>query len=436
MQNRIFEIDNLLKELSALGDISSEQINNYLLYYKLEAPNYEEFNIKSICDKLLKKYRKKIGKSIDYENGDNYSVFKNSNIDNGIKLYINFGIDNIESSIIKIFDYINKNNIEYLIKIDSYVNTDSLVISVNDKESAKKVVGFVNKKFEDNTRGATPFLSRIGEVSIGYADEINYTNFVARILSSYFKNRELSKVCYGDFISYVDELNGESIDELLMILSIDKEYISNIKYNLNLLQISLKDNQDIDDILDNIINIEKISIDKPLEPVIKKVPKEQLLINYINYCLDKYGINQTKAQIKEFYNGTRSDIEDKYLLITKDNNFRDCFRSNDMINQIHDIINSNSLDEYIEKITNKTDYSIITSLLDEYILYSINYSNKNTTINLLNAFINSKDYNIIDDNFKQKFINLDVANKIMYIVEDNIESYINELENNTNILKK
>ena len=76
MQNRIFEIDNLLKELSALGDISSEQINNYLLYYKLEAPNYEEFNIKSICDKLLKKYRKKIGKSIDYENGDNYSVLK------------------------------------------------------------------------------------------------------------------------------------------------------------------------------------------------------------------------------------------------------------------------------------------------------------------------------------------------------------------------
>jgi len=462
MNDRIFEINDLLHEFVRMdknyGYLTEEQIYNYLAYDK--AGSNTSYELKPVWDTLIKQFDKTKSNTTLNKGLEGWLTLRSKNhadYKKSIKLYINLPYDKLEKASIKIFKFLDKKKINHISKISNNIRNDGLIIRVNDANEAREIINFVNKKIGKDARRTNPFTFREGIVGIGYDGNSSYNKFISFVISEYIKDRKdknmIDSVSYGDFNSYVIELYKYYFeqnhinefrstyifsDDLKRIKSSDfyfdeKELLLNYENMFKVLIASLYENNNVNDIIGYIIDLqgdnyskEKMNSYSNISTKENEIDVVQVLNDYIKYAIKEYGFNQAYSQLEAFMYDTVEDVPDKYRFITSKNNFRDSFKQTDMANKIRYVIKD--LKEYMRSFI-KTDLEELTLLLNEY----IDYVGYEQAIKELSEFQVSREYSVLNPKYRERFANVDMANNMRFITENNVELYINEYLKNQKV---
>ena len=453
MNDRIFEINDLLHEFVRMdknyGYLTEEQIYNYLAYDK--AGKNTSYELKPVWDTLMDNLDKPKSNTVFTRGIEgwltvrsrNYADYKKS-----IKLYVNLPYDKLEKDSLKIFKFLDKKKINHVSKICSNIRNDGLVIRVNDANDAREIIEFINKKIGKDARRTNPFTFRDGVVGIGYDGNSSYNHFISFVISEYIRDRKdnnnLDSVSYGDFNTFVIDLykyyfEQKHINELKNTFNFsdelkrlttnnyhfnENELILNYENMFKVLIASLHENNKTNDILGYIVDLqgERYTSDK-LKSYSKTETKEEnnmefieVLNNYIKFAIKKYGFNQAYNQLNAFMYDTVEDVPDKYMFITSKDNFREQFKQCDMANKIKYVVKN--LREYMRSFV-KVDLEELTTLINSYI-DKFGLASKHS----LTMFKLNKNYDFIDDSFRDLFMNVDMANNIKYIITGSVDEYV------------
>lgn len=470
VNDRIFEINNMLLELASKtknqGVLSENEIYNYLVYDKTETyfVNDEEEN--KVWKSLINKLDKPKGNIGFYRELPGWLTIRSKEFFNSakaFKLYVNLPSEYIEKYSIKIFKFLDKKKIKNISKISDSIRTDGLVIRLSDINDARKVIEYINKICSKVASKTNPFTYRIQNVGIGYDGKSSYNSFISSIISKYLEYRyttnTLIKVSYGDFKSYCEELyrnyfvNKSELNSLKetnfyqrelerltneSILYKEQYFLVNVESMFKIFISSLNENANTNDVLGYILDLQD---DKYISSRIEEFSKilnntqnrnnniqnnnenlKELLDDYTKFAIKKYGLVQAKKQLKAFMEDM---TRDRYVYITSSNNFRQRFRDVDMLNNIHTLIQN--VDSYCDSL-NKIDYTSLTDILNSY----IEYVGKDEAIKTLSSLQKDENYSVILDEYREQFINLEMANKIQFITENNLVEYIQTLLNKQN----
>ena len=450
MNDRIFEINDILSQFVRMdknyGYLSENQIYNFINYDKLEKNAGNDLT--KVWNSIIKELgNKKNNTNCNFGQEGFLTIrsYKYCDYKKCIKLYVNLPIEKIEKDSIKIFKFLDKKKINHVSKIANNIKNDGIVIRVETPEEAREIINFINKKFSKDLRKTNPFTFREGLVGIGYDGNSSYNKFVSFVICEYLKSRKdnnnMSGVSYGDFNSYVVELynyyfkDNKNLDELkkTYVFADDLKRIESTDYHFNenellfnyenmfkVLIASLNENNKTNDIIGYISDLkdDKYENDRIKEysskPTIECVT---ILDDYIKFAIKEYGFKQAYDQLEAFIYDTSDQAIDKYMFITKKNNFRELFKEYDMANNIHKYIKN--LNDYMRTFV-KTDLTQITNTINAY----IDFVGYDRALVDLKKFEKTRNYDFLDENFQDLFANLDIANNMRFITENNVEEYI------------
>ena len=88
-----------------------------------------------------------------------------------VKIYATFAKEDMESCVIRIFDYISKNNFATYSKVSDVVRADSIVLRMVNPKEADKVINFINNDqyLSGKARKTNPFLMKVGVVQLPFS---------------------------------------------------------------------------------------------------------------------------------------------------------------------------------------------------------------------------------------------------------------------------
>ena len=147
--------------------------------------------------------------------------FANGEINgNEIKLYIPIDYNHIEEGANQLFDFMAANNIEHQSKIASIIRNDNLVVRVNTKEDAQKIVNFVNSNpyIQEGMIKVNPFLPNYNGIGITMDNSESFNMVLCRIINSFLtclkNNNRLD-------LFTVDQLNKYIVNSISRIEDLD-----------------------------------------------------------------------------------------------------------------------------------------------------------------------------------------------------------------------
>lgn len=126
------------------------------------------------------------------------------------KMYFACPKEFIEYASYRIFDFIDKNNMDCFSKVAKKVRSDAIVIRIPNPDDALKVINFINndRGLKKIARDTNPFSYKIGNVAVAYDDLLSYNSIVAEILSNYFVElRRMNKLESASVESFSSFLN-------------------------------------------------------------------------------------------------------------------------------------------------------------------------------------------------------------------------------------
>ncbi len=307
--------------------------------------------------------------------------FHNSTLNNPnhVKLYLSFGKDDMEECVKIIFDYIDKMNFETYSKVARTLRSDSVVLRMTNIEEAKQLINFINNNeyLKSKAKEVNPFTIHNGVVGMAFDKYLSYNSIMAYTISEYFKNvNDFDKVNIDDFKRYVIDLYNsifvdksklEKFKNSSIFQENERRFNSNNSEIVNFYQIfrtmflSLNDKTELDDYFNLISECqdERVSkglmthfdkYDKKVNDDKTKQDKEKLLREFIIYASKKYGNKNVLLILQDYINGNVNAI-------TRDNGFRELFRTNLLRKDILDIT-LNNLEGYIQNTLQPKDEMI------------------------------------------------------------------------------
>lgn len=190
------KIDLFLKQIQLLskthGKIGQRHIYNYLTSQSIPEEEIRD-DLSDVFDSLIEKNKNNPEMEVfvaanwpyfcQFKSNESWRVYEM----NPIKLYIPLKKENMQQSVQKIFDFINKNNIHHCSKLARETRVDDLVIRVFSKEDADKIIAFVNNNNElkKNMYDANPFTITEGKVGMAMDRIVSYNDTVAKYIYNY-----------------------------------------------------------------------------------------------------------------------------------------------------------------------------------------------------------------------------------------------------------
>ncbi len=114
--------------------------------------------------------------------------------EDSIKLYINLKSEYLKDSLKIMFDFLNKNSIDFQAKLSDADKLDNLVIRVNNVENAKIISDFVNKNVpKEFIKNPNPFTMNDGNVGLAKDRDKSYNNEISILLMQFVYNYDLNK---------------------------------------------------------------------------------------------------------------------------------------------------------------------------------------------------------------------------------------------------
>lgn len=322
-----------------------------------------------------------------------------------VKLYIPVDSEHIERSAKEIFDFLARENITHNSKIGKRVRFDDIVIRVESKEDADKIIQFVNKNkyIQSGMLPANPFTVKDNNIAIAWDGMLSYNNVVSSWVSEYInyeKDRNnLDNVSFSQFYSYVYAKSkslfneGKGLDEyahklyLSGVIKHDNDSntidgaLVNYYYVTKLLLLSLdfsNKKEDVYSFIDMVNNEEQHRKDTDYIHRLRvgKVNKNNMFTEQqkaalklaYEYMREKYGYEDTKDHFLEFlYTG-------KYTAITRYKGARDLLFNNGIDKNVASSIvlswKTEVLNDAIMKTYNKYGYDQAYGALMQMICYN------------------------------------------------------------------
>lgn len=425
--------DEICNQLSKYGIDKNEQLNEEITQLKNEFKDKKDIVIEnnnifffiSLDSKTISKYK--------------------------CKIYLNANKKNYVKTLRKIFNFICSNDIPCECNLSLTVAPDSTIIKTKKIKDCKKIIDYINsdKKIVKNLNPVSPF--SVDENMLVICDDVlNYNLFVSGVIYEYFMSIDKSK----------DEI---SLKGLVDYLIIKYDYIFNNPKGFNVLKNSCEyqrllnhfsklykpDEEELIFNIDKLFQIFMLQLNPDIkfeylydkisllcdDTYISKKKKEykklhsskfnkflikSLLDEYIIYCFDNYGLKETLDKLSEFMNDDYSS-EERYLLITKKNNFRKKFVENNMIFNIKRVVSD--ISSYVNELFN------LRSILDSYIILGISKYGITGIKIQLNEFINSTEieYKYITKSFRDKFEKNQMHINHIRLIKNTSDKYINDL---------
>lgn len=292
------------------------------------------------------------------------------------KLYLTFPKDKINYCVKKVFDFIDKNNMPTCSKVADTLRADSVILRMVKLEDAKKVMDFINSSDLSMYANLTnPFLMRNGKVGMACDNLLSYNTVVSTLLKKYFEqcrnNNKLNIASVQDFTQFVKNYGVDIFNNMSKIddLSLEYGFASNRHRFENFGQFAMNHQQIFDLIL--------ISLD----------PK--------------------------------STEKDYYEHVSNCNNFEDVKKYVDYYNDIY--INKHSFVQENFKLAEQT--------LNDYIKYAKeNYGQSMVSQYLYKYMEGNSSVITRTNNFRNKFQNYITPNIIISIMGQDLNAYINNIE--------
>ena len=381
------ELDAFFDNLKNIIQYNNGQIDEHCIYNMLMRYDfgYDEFLSGKNLDYLFVKwedyYRNK--KNISVYNSPSqarFLQFVNSNSSGAeyVKLYVSLKLDYMEDGVKRIFDFLEKNNIEHHSKVSDCIRSDSIVLRIKKSEDAKKVVDFINSDsyLVEGAKRTNPFLFRNGIVGAAYDNKLSYNSTISFLIDKYVNYC----ICNSNFESI--SFNGFSL--------FVHKYIDIIFSNRNALEDFLKSSYCKDN-YDRIKN--NYTTENSLEYFLVNVKSVMELIDYNLKCKDDF------SHFMSLYDNSVNSETKKSMCIG-----------------FLDLLNINA-DEYFDEPK---------ELLDEFIIYLYSESkNIDDVLFAINGFaFKNNAYITRRNNYRKRFINYLNKDTILNITSGNIDLYI------------
>lgn len=405
--SRFDEIDEFLKHYSSLFsqnpelEIKSDTFYNGLAMYGLSDFDKENKGIKFYwMDWILYFQTKKNIKVyfdprqdyfLQFHNNKSFSVSSQSNVD-FVKIYVPFKKRNMRENVETLFDFLEKNDIEHYSKVSDMLRSDSVVLRIKNMEDAEKVMEFIdnNEELNNAITNTNPFVMRENKVGLAMDDLLSYNSIVAYLLKEYFikcKESNYSNVDLNSFRSYVINFYNDTF--------INGRNLENFRYSdifLSSYENSYKDYHDLSGCLLNYYQVVKL--------IITSLDETKTLDDYKNHYRDCNDPEVLKSLNKYF---------------------------NDKIKNPVEVSNE-------EDVTKKVLYK---EILDAYIIYaSKKYGPENVIIYLNSYIYQNNDVAITrDEGFRDKFLKYLPKHLILEIIQNDLESYIDNIQKGKDVDK-
>ncbi len=289
-----------------------------------------------------------------------------------VKIYATFAKEDMESCVIRIFDYISKNNFATYSKVSDVVRADSIVLRMVNPKEADKVINFINNDqyLSGKARKTNPFLMKVGVVGIASDKNLSYNSSVAFLITRYFKETtNYDNVSFNDFKQFTNKyfndvfinqtkLQDFIYDEEFLVnkkrFNTDGEALANFYEVFKLINMSLNKYTNMNDFYNHVLMTQNEESSQRLlkyydisirnienKLVANSINKKELLDEYIKYAIKKYnGVDTTLNYLKMYINGYQNAI-------TRDNNFRTNFTKYLSLKEIINIANGN-IEDYVQ----------------------------------------------------------------------------------------
>ncbi|MDD6879448.1 MAG: hypothetical protein PUD59_04405 [bacterium] len=182
--------------------------------------------------------------SNNFNNKDNLSL---------IRVTLNIDISRIRISVVKIIDFLNKNNIPYFLNIKDEIRNDGLNIylkNIKDYEFVREYIDSTSY-IHEGLRSNSPFCISDKSIELSYNSKVDYYYFISKILSFYLSNKigenKIETINCSDFKNFIKKCynnNEELLEKLNLNYKIKNVIIEDNKSVLELILLSLDEFSD------------------------------------------------------------------------------------------------------------------------------------------------------------------------------------------------
>lgn len=139
--------------------------------------------------------------------------FTNGNIEEFefLKMYLSLDSEHLYEGVLRLFSYMEKENIVHLSKVASEVRSDGIVVRLrkDDMKSLKKICNFIEQDpyIQEGKNCVNPFLLTIGSVGVMLDDGGSYNSEIASVIAEYINSINLNEeIEFSNFLAYAKEL--------------------------------------------------------------------------------------------------------------------------------------------------------------------------------------------------------------------------------------
>jgi len=203
IQNQL-KMDLFLKQLQLLSqknELTPKQVYAQLIFQGIPEEEKKQ-DLSNSFEKLIDKNKNNAKTRVFVDPGWSYFCqfmsrdAGNTRNNNPIKIYVPLKKENIESSVQKIFDFIEKNDIVHCSKLAKHTRIDDLVIRVYEKEDAEKIIKFINedKDLTNNMYDANPFVINEGKIGITMDRMLSFNDILSKYICEYINEVNKNKM--------------------------------------------------------------------------------------------------------------------------------------------------------------------------------------------------------------------------------------------------
>ena len=335
--NYINEFYNYNKMTNPNFEITRNQIYRKLTRFKIESESNEPY-----FNRWIDRFKTRPGIDVFREKVNSYFCrFNNGKVDyfNAIKIYIPFKSNEMDANVTKLFDFIRSNNINHESKVAKDMRNDVVVIRVNNKEDASKIIDYVDKNFKKYLGKPSPLVGNYKGVGITKDGNHSYHDELCKVIEHMLNNG--IKLDANTYTNYLNQIANNTKDqELKTIYKIGT--MCNKKINL--------------DIIDSVNN--------------KPVKNPKILYEIMDETYKKYGDVQVQVALYKYITANETKYftrgESKLKNLRKRLEFT--LTNNDVLeiitkgmnknNNLSDLITMFVNQRYADKISNKKENEI------------------------------------------------------------------------------
>ena len=219
------------------------------------------------------------------------------------KLYVSYNAEDIYECANKIFEFIDKENIQTASKIAQETRSDAIVLRIYNPNDVAKVINFINSDQElySKAKPTNPFITKHGAVAMAYDNMLSYNSTLSLLMEKYYEkcrvNNNFKNVSVEDFKTFIRTFQRDNLREINGI----KNWQSSDEYKENQSRFN-----SFGDYLEN--------LDEVIELIARELDENFKFIDYMS-TVQGFQNQEKRVQMSNYYNQAANyNVQDSYKI--------------------------------------------------------------------------------------------------------------------------